>query len=223
MVTTLGLVLRPGPLYLMSEPTELNWTRGPNHTALYTIYYMIPGPTRPDQTSRSRAGQTGPRPIHSLLIFAYFHMSFGFLAVLFRPLCECNCSCCLRRDLHAGSGSGMERNPHSCIAYRIISRRLLPLDKLFEELPRPQTRVHLPGIPFTVQCLAYLLWDVLIYERLSEPWDFPSVCLRWRKRSARDKRIHLLHPYDSTRVNSTPGAVIHSAYPKVLFLNRDKQ
>jgi len=53
-----------------------------------------------------------------------------------------------------GSGAGGIPARH-----RIISRRLLPLDKLFEELLllRPQTRVHLPGISlfglFIVGCL----------------------------------------------------------------------
>jgi len=88
-----------------------------------------------------------------------------------------------------GSGAGGIPARH-----RIISRRLLPLDKLFEELLllRPQTRVHLPGISlfglFIVGCLN--LWTTVRALRLAIGLLFAMA-----KRSRRDKRIHSLYPW----------------------------
>lgn len=159
MVTTLGLVLEPTGSIIFNEWTGKGRVGG-----------------RPAEVVR-------PRPVPDPFIhFWYLHIFTCHSAFwhFFSAFCAAHSEMqnaisdgCLRQDFHAGRSPLQYRlaagQPHPA---RIISRRLLPLDKLFEELLQPhysrlqpQTRVPLCFGLFIVGCLN--LWTTVRPERLA--------------------------------------------------------
>lgn len=201
MVTTLGLVLEPTGSIIFNEWTGKGRVGG-----------------RPAEVVR-------PRPVPDPFIhFWYLHIFTCHSAFwhFFSAFCAAHSEMqnaisdgCLRQDFHAGRSPLQYRlaagQPHPA---RIISRRLLPLDKLFEELLQPhysrlqpQTRVPLCFGLFIVGCLN--LWTTVRPERLAIGCSESK-----RKRSRQTSgSIHCLH------VTQLLGLWFS---PQVLFGNRDK-